>query len=70
MEMIIENGLEPRVQSISESRIITPTLARNLIQNGEKITKVDGWEALTQNNTTEFDTGSYANLLTISANLV
>ena len=67
MEMIIENGLEPRVQSISESRIITPTLARNLIQNGEKITKVDGWEALTQNNTTEFDTGSYANLLTISA---
>ncbi len=67
MEMIIENGLEPRVQSISESRIITPTLARNLIQNGENITKVDGWEALTQNNTTEFDTGSYANLLTISA---
>lgn len=67
MEMIIENGLEPRVQSISESRIIAPTLARNLIQNGEKITKVDGWEALTQNNTTEFDTGSYANLLTISA---
>lgn len=67
METVIENGLEPRVQSISESRIITPTLARNLIQNGEKITKVDGWEALTQNNTTEFDTGSYANLLTIAA---
>lgn len=67
MEKVIEDGLEPRVQSISESRIITPTLARNLIQNGEKITKTDGWEALTQNNTTEFDTGSYANLLTIAA---
>lgn len=65
METIIDT-VEPRVQSKVETRIITPTLARNLIQNGEHITKPDGWESLTQNKVTEFETGSYANLLTIS----
>lgn len=55
-----------RVQSMEETRIVTPTLARNLITNGTSITTDDGWESLIQNNQTEYNTGSYANLLEIS----
>lgn len=55
-----------RVQSMEETRIIVPTLARNLITNGEQITTDDGWEALTQSNQNEYNTGSYANLLEIN----
>lgn len=55
-----------RVQSKEATRIVVPTLARNLITNGNNITTNDGWEALTQNNQTEYNTGSYSNLLEIN----
>lgn len=63
--LIKQDENEFRVVSHEETRIILPTLAKNLIQNGEKITDEIGWEALTQNDTSEYNTGSYANLLDI-----
>ena len=65
-EEIPNEEIDFRVQSMEETRIITPTLARNLITNGTEITSNDGWETLVQNDQTEYNTGSYANLLEIS----
>lgn len=59
-------GKDFRVCSKDDTRIILPTLAKNLVQNGEKITKETGWESLTQNDTSEYNIGSYANLLEVS----
>lgn len=59
-------GKDLRVCSKDDTRIVLPTLAKNLVQNAEKITKETGWEALTQNDTSEYNTGSYANLLEVS----
>lgn len=55
-----------RVQSMEENRIVVPTLARNLIQNGTNITTSDGWEILTQSNQEDFNMGSAMNLAEIN----
>lgn len=65
-DLIKNEEEEFRVLSHEETRIILPTLARNLIQNGQQITDETGWEALTQNDNSEYNTGSYANLLEIA----
>lgn len=62
-----ETAKDYRVQSHEETRIIVPTLARNLVSNSSNITDENGWEARVQNDQGEYNTGSYANLLEISA---
>lgn len=64
-EQFLKDG-NYRVQSMEETRIVVPTLARNLITNGENITTNDGWEALTQSDQSIYNTGSYANLLEVN----
>ena len=56
-----------RVCSKQDTRIILPTLARNLIQNGKNITDTNGWEKRTQKSITEYNTGSYEHLMEIEA---
>lgn len=56
-----------RVCSAQDTRIIVPTLAKNLIQNGTTITDENGWESKTQQSTTEYNMASYENLLSIEA---
>lgn len=56
-----------RVCSKLDTRLILPSLARNLIENGTEITDTNGWEAKTQNiNHDIFDTGSYRKMLEIN----
>lgn len=56
-----------RVCSKLNTRLILPSLARNLIENGTEITDTNGWEAKTQNiNHDIFDTGSYRKMLEIN----
>lgn len=56
-----------RVCSKLNTRLIVPSLARNLVENGTKITDTNGWEAKTQNiNHDLFDTGSYRKMLEIN----
>ena len=56
-----------RVCSKLDTRLIVPSLARNLIENGTEITDTNGWEAKTQNiNHDIFDTGSYRKMLEIN----
>ena len=57
-----------RVTSKEQTRLITPTLARNLVENGTKITDTNGWEARTQNRNNEklIGTGSAVDLLSVS----
>ena len=56
-----------RICSKLDTRLILPSLARNLIENGTEITDTNGWEAKTQNiNHDIFDTGSYRKMLEIN----
>lgn len=56
-----------RICSKLNTRLILPSLARNLIENGTEITDTNGWEAKTQNiNHDIFDTGSYRKMLEIN----
>jgi NhaP-type Na+/H+ and K+/H+ antiporter len=41
------NFKDYRVTSKTESRIVLPTLARNLAENASSITDTNGWEAMT-----------------------
>lgn len=52
-----------RVCSISENQIVVPTLARNYIQNGIKISDTAGWEGLTKKSITDNNISSLENLL-------
>lgn len=62
---VIDNDF--RVCSKLDTRLILPSLARNLIENGTEITDTNGWEAKTQNiNHDIFDTGSYRKMLEIN----
>ena len=40
----IKNGEDYRVCSKTDTRQILPTLSRNLVENGTKITSTNGWE--------------------------
>lgn len=62
-----DNNKGYRVCSAQDTRIIVPTLAKNLIQNGTTITDENGWESRTQQSTTEYNMASYENLLSIKA---
>jgi hypothetical protein len=57
-----------RVVSKIQTRLITPTLARNLVENGSKITDTNGWEPRTQNRNHEklAGTGSSVDLLEVN----
>lgn len=56
-----------RVTSKLETRIVLPTLARNLVENGQKITDSNGWEAMTQNyNEEDLGVGSYKKVMELS----
>lgn len=57
-----------RITSKEQTRLITPTLSRNLVENGTKITDTNGWEARTQNRNNEklIGTGSAVDLLSVS----
>lgn len=56
-----------RVCSKLNTRLIVPSLAQNLIENGTEITDTNGWEAQTQNINHElFDTGSYRKMLEVN----
>lgn len=56
-----------RVCSAQDTRIVLPTLAKNLVENGTKITDENGWESKTQKSETEYNTASYENLLNVEA---
>lgn len=64
----IKNGEDYRVCSKTDTRQILPTLSRNLVENGTKITSTNGWETKVQNKNNDKDTGtgSASTLLTIS----
>lgn len=56
-----------RITSKLETRIVLPTLARNLVENGQKITDSTGWEAMTQNyNDENLGVGSYKKVMELS----
>lgn len=56
-----------RVCSQPDTRVILPTLSKNLIQNGTQISDETGWESRTQKTNGEYDTGSYETLMEITA---
>lgn len=60
---------EFRVCSNLSTRLILPSLARNLVENGTEITDETGWEAKTQNNNQQIglESGSFYKLLEIKA---
>lgn len=64
---LIKDGEEFRVTSKEQTRLIVPTLARNLVENGTEITDTNGWEARTQNRNHEklAGTGSSVDLLSV-----
>lgn len=42
----VETDLDYRVCSYDETRVIVPQLARNLVQNGTKISELSGWDIM------------------------
>lgn len=64
----IKDGQDFRITSKDHTRLIVPTLARNLVENGSKITDTNGWEARTQNRNHEnlIGTGSSVDLLEVN----
>lgn len=58
---------EFRICSKLATRMILPSLAKNIVDNGSKITDTIGWEAKIQNNNLEngLETGSFYKLLEI-----
>lgn len=42
----VETDLDYRVCSYDETRVIVPQLARNLVQNGTKISELSGWDVM------------------------
>lgn len=66
LDDIVGGAQEFRVCSKNTTRLIMPTLARNLVENGSKITDTNGWESKTQNtNNLSLGTGSYYKLLEV-----
>lgn len=63
LETLVEKGQDFRVCSNLQTRLVMPTLARNLVQNGTNISKTDGWDSLTQKSETSTNTGRFETLL-------